>query len=314
MEPNPSARTRRVLLATQRDRELWRELWPASPVELICLDDGRSTIESLYGDPPDLLVLDYHLPDYPHGQLARLIKSEGLFRRLPVLLILDRADLGDFIRQGPFDVDDFLVLPSPAEEIEARTKLVLSRTGAAIDANPLTRLPGNAMIVRRLQALIADHDEFALAYADLDNFKAFNDKYGFARGDEALVMTSRIIVNSVRSVAGEDAFVGHVGGDDFVFIVPPDRVESVCALVVENFDAIVPHFYDEEDREQGMISSLDRQGRNREYPLMTISIGVVVNWSGKIGHCGEASQMAMALNKKAKERACSCYVVDRRRD
>ena len=113
-------------------------------------------------------------------------------------------------------------------------------------------------------------------------------------------------------MGGAKAFVGHVGGDDFVFILTPDRVEDACQRVVASFDDIVPHFYDAEDRANGFIHSVDREGNHRQFPLMAVSIAVVFNRDGRLTHYGEASQTAMTLKKKAKENVKSCYVLDKR--
>ncbi|MFW6324163.1 MAG: GGDEF domain-containing protein, partial [Desulfovibrionales bacterium] len=199
------------------------------------------------------------------------------------------------------------------EVARSRISLALHRSIRELDANPLTKLPGNTSIIHRIQELIERREDFALAYVDLDHFKSFNDKYGFSRGDEVLMMTARVIVNTIRSMLGVSGFVGHVGGDDFVFILPPDIAEDACRRILENFDGIVPHFYDAEDRRRGKIVSVDRQGREQEFSLMTVSIGVVLNRNGNLEHYGQASQTAMNLKKKAKENPKSSYVVDRRR-
>jgi len=111
---------------------------------------------------------------------------------------------------------------------------------------------------------------------------------------------------------GSNTFVGHVGGDDFVFIVPPDKAEGACQLVIDNFDSIVPNFYDQEDRMRGAIHSVDRRGNRQVFPLMAISLAVVFNRDGKLSHFGEASQIAMNLKKEAKKNPKSCYVLDKR--
>ena len=108
-------------------------------------------------------------------------------------------------------------------------------------------------------------------------------------------------------------FVGHVGGDDFVFILPPDKVEDACQRIIKEFDDIVPHFYDPEDRKLGRITSVDREGKTKEFPIMTVSIAVIVNTDGKIGHYGEVSSLAMGLKKKAKKNPKSNYVLDQRK-
>ena len=149
------------------------------------------------------------------------------------------------------EVDDFLVRPFNPSEVRDRINLTLCRAMRALDANPLSKLPGNTSIIQRIQQLIDNREDFALAYCDLDYFKSYNDKYGFSRGDEILMMTARLIVNTIRSYQGVMSFVGHVGGDDFVFILPPDKVEEACKRIIKAFDDIVPHFYDPDDRKRG---------------------------------------------------------------
>ena len=188
----------------------------------------------------------------------------------------------------------------------------MRRSRRNLDANPLTRLTGNTSIINYLQDRIGHKEAFSMGYCDQDYFKSFNDRYGFARGDEVLLMTARIIVNILRQVSADNYFVGHVGGDDFIFAMPSEFAETVCEKIIAAFDNIVPQFYDAEDRQKGGIISLDRQGVLRSFPMMAISIAVVTNHNGKLRHVGEASQIAMNLKKKAKENPKSSYVLDRR--
>jgi diguanylate cyclase (GGDEF)-like protein len=292
--------------------ELFHQAFSPAEVEVIALPHGRGAIEYLFNDPPDLLVVDQKLTDIPGLALIGMIKSENVYRQLPVALVLDDESLDFDVDWCAAEVDELLTRPLTAAMLRARVTLTLSRASRSLDANPLTKLPGNTSIIGRIQELIEHREDFALAYADLDYFKSFNDRYGFSRGDEVLMMTARIIVNTVRAVGGPKAFVGHVGGDDFVFILSPERVEEACKTVVASFDDIVPHFYDAEDRERGYIQSTDREGNHRAFPLMAISIAVIFNRDGKMRHYGEASQTAMTLKKKAKENPKSCYVLDQR--
>lgn len=293
--------------------ELMRGLWSEAEMEIVHFSRGRGAIERLFNDPPDLLVVDQELADMPGLEVAALVKSENVYRQLPVIYVLGPEALESGLDWLSSEIDDFLARPLTPFEVRARVLLTLARASRSFDANPLTRLPGNTSIIHRIQELIDRREDFALAYADLDHFKSFNDKYGFSRGDEVLMMTARVIVNTIRSFPGIRSFVGHVGGDDFVFITPPEVVEDACKRLVATFDGIVPSFYDPEDRERGEIRSTDREGNPRTFPLMAISIAVVFNLDGRLTHYGEASQTAMALKKKAKENPRSCYVLDRRR-
>ena len=297
-------------------------------------DNGRAVLEQFFLDPPDLLLVSAALPDMSGVSLIQLVKGENVYRQVATLLALGAPDVTGVDWQG-VEADDFMVLPaaSPqggsvqggekcmplppplATELTARVELALTRAGRALDASPLTKLPGNTSIIKFIQGLIDRRMDFALAYADLDNFKAFNDKYGFSRGDEVLMLTARLVATTVREVRGQPAFVGHVGGDDYVFVTPVDEAEDACRRVVGAFDAIVPGFYDADDRERGAIVANDRQGQARTFPLMAVSIAVVCNRPGdglSLAHYGEASYRASQVKKLAKDRTGSCYVFDRR--
>lgn len=314
-ESGPFPRRQRAFLLSPDPElaDLLRRSWPGEVMAFTVFERGRVAIERLFTDPPDLLVVDNRLEDIGGAEVAALVKSENVYRQLPVILCLDRADLDRPWDWAEVEVDDLLVRPLSAEEARARINLTMFRAMRALDANPLTKLPGNTSIIQRIQGLIDAGEDFALAYCDLDYFKSFNDKYGFSRGDEVLMMTARIIVNTIKAFAGVRSFVGHVGGDDFVFIMPPDVVEEACRRVVQGFDSIVPHFYDPEDRKRGSIVSVDRQGETRTFPLMAVSIAVVFSTARhRLSHAGEASSVAMGLKKKAKENPKSCYVLDQR--
>ncbi|MDQ7032080.1 MAG: diguanylate cyclase [Desulfonauticus sp.] len=272
---------------------------------------GAEAIEYFFNSPPSLLLIDSELKDISSAYLVELFKSENVYRQVPVILILSKENLSSF-DLNHLEIDDFFLKPIDKAEVSSRINLSLNRAARALDANPLTKLPGNTSIIKKIQSLIDQKKEFALAYVDLDHFKSFNDKYGFSRGDEVLMMTARIIVNTIRAFGSKDSFVGHVGGDDFVFILPPDKVEQACQMIIQSFDSIVPNFYDPEDRERECIVSTDRQGQVRTFPLMAISIAVVFNY-GQLHHYGEAAQIAMNLKKIAKKNPKSSYVLDKRK-
>jgi len=307
------SRPQRIMLLTPDAglRDMLFSLWGTGEVEWTHYEHGRGAIEHLFTEPPDLLIVDNDLPDIKGLEVASIVKSENVYRQLPIILAASEAAVAESSWCG-VEVDDLLITPSNPTRVKALIFLTLARASRSFDANPLTRLPGNSSIIQRIQEMMDRKEDFALAYADLDFFKSFNDKYGFSRGDEVLMMTARVIVTTIRSFTGVKSFVGHIGGDDYVFILPPDVVEAACQRVVASFDSIVPHFYDEEDRVRGSIVSTDREGAIKTFPLMAISIAVVFNEGGRLSHYGQASQIATALKKKAKEDKKSCYVLDSR--
>lgn len=306
---------RKHFFLVSADRQLALDLaslWPEPEVIWSAFTHGAEVLDALFTDPPDLLVVDDPLADMTVAELTRMIKAENVYRQLPVVQCLTSAELAAIRSFTRLEMDDFLVKPLEAFLARARLLLAYYRSTRELDASPLTKLPGNTSITHKIQELIDRQEEFALAYVDLDHFKSFNDRYGFSRGDEVLHMTARVITNSIRGIMETDAFIGHVGGDDFVFIVPASDVERICHQLMANFDSIVPYFYDEQDRLRRSISSLDRRGREQIFPLMSISIAVVINWGAKLRHFGEASQIAMNLKKEAKKNPRSCYVLDKR--
>lgn len=289
-----------------------KSLWSEECFIWHVFNKAGDALEHLFSEPPGLLVSDMDLPDMQGPRLVELVKSENVYKQVPVVLCLERVDMVDWQQWKSIEVDDFIMRPFEPEEFRARVELTLDRITRSLDANPLTRLPGNTSIIHYIQDNIEKKRDFALGYVDLDNFKAFNDKYGFSRGDEALMMAARVVVNTIRSRPDPLSFVGHVGGDDFVFGLPVELAEDACKEIVRNFDAIVPHFYDDDDRIRGSIVSKNRKGETETFPLMAVSIAVVFNRNACLTHYAQASTIAMQLKKKAKEDIRSCYVIDRR--
>ncbi|CAK7011019.1 MAG: hypothetical protein DELT_02084 [Desulfovibrio sp.] len=273
---------------------------------------GGEAAGTLLTSPPDVLLCAMTLPDMPGLDVANMLKEENVYSQVPVIVCVTPEQAESFTHWDSVVADDFIVFPCADAEIKARLSLARNRASRTLDANPLTRLPGNTSIIRRTQGLIEQDQDFALGYCDLDYFKPFNDKYGFSRGDEVLMMASRIILNTVHNLNLPFSFVGHIGGDDYVFIVPVNAAKTVCEQIIVAFDAIIPRFYDDEDRENGCILSVDRQNNACTFPLMAISIAVVFNKKGSLKHYGEASSRAMNLKKVAKKSVTSSYALDRR--
>jgi len=281
----------------------------SGPVEITVFSHLHSAFDYIYNDIPNLLIVDIHGNQEAPG-LLNTLKEDPLFAHLPVLVILGEGDpapdwktlpVEDYIRQGDFERD-----------LAMKVELCFARCERIVEVNPLTRLPGNISINRQIQSRIDRDVPFALAYADLDHFKPFNDKYGFSRGDEVIKITGRLMLNLVRNTLHRDIFVGHIGGDDFVCIMDPSLIEKTCQELIDAFDRIVPSFYDPEDREAGYIQSHNREGHDRKYPIMSISIGIVSAEEGSFSHYGEVTTVASEMKHMAKKHPKSCYRIDRR--
>jgi GGDEF domain-containing protein len=182
-----------------------------------------------------------------------------------------------------------------------------------LDASPLTRLPGGIAIENVLKKRISSGQPLVFCLFDLDNFKSFNDRYGYARGSELILATGDIIEDAARTLGADDDFVGHIGGDDFVVITTPPRFGDMCREVIQAFDRAVPGFYDPEDREKGYIDGKSRQGDKVRFPIVSISIAVVTSQSREFTSHLEVGEIAAELKDYAKSLPGSNYVVDHRR-
>jgi len=302
-----------VFLLTQ-DEELaasFQSLWPPHRISWRVFSDGQFVLEQVFSEPPDMVIAEQFLPGFNGIDVLRVLKAENVYRQICAVLMVRNEHIST-LANASLDVDELVLLPASLNELRMRVELALHRTTATLDANPLTRLPGNTSIINTVERLIASGTDFALAYADLDNFKPYNDRYGFARGDEVLLMAARVINNTVNAQQSKPSFTGHIGGDDFVFILPPGAIENVCQCVVSDFDAIVPNFYDPEDRYRRYILSHDRQKREQIFPFLSISIAVMLNLNAKYTRYAQLSHAAGQLKQIVKDTKGSSYVIDRR--
>jgi PleD family two-component response regulator len=274
---------------------------------------SASVLSSIYADPPQCLVMPLNLPATQNmPSLLHQLKGDNIYGHLPVVVFVDPDDLHGMDWETT-PADDYVVRPFEGSELVSRVRLCLARAHRDINANPLTGLPGNITIMREAERRLKAKIPFAMAYVDLDNFKAFNDTYGFARGDEVLRMTSRVLVNAINGLGSMETYVGHVGGDDFIFLTPPKLIARGCEEVIQNFDLIVPSFYDDDDRSRNAIHSVDRSGKEQVFPLMGCSIAVVDTSLSEVDYLADISTRAADVKKMAKEVEGSTYVIDRRK-
>ena len=179
--------------------------------------------------------------------------------------------------------------------------------------SPLTGLPGNVQINSELKKHLLNNDEFSILYLDLDNFKAYNDVYGFLKGDQIIKFTADTIVRCVHEYIHEGAFVGHIGGDDFIAIVPTLQCDEICKNIIANFDSNVTKFFTDEDNEKGYIEVANRKGIIEQFPLTAISIGVVEADIGRFNNMLEIGEAGAQVKHNAKSIMGSSYFIDRRK-
>ena len=273
--------------------------------------DGDEALSDIAVSPPDLVVTDMMMPRVDGIELVRRLRADPATTALPVIILTARDMSLDKVAGLAAGADDYVVKPFDAVELVARIRSTLRRNSEMRSISPLTGLPGNARIDAEIATRLKGDAEFAVCYLDLDSFKPYNDRYGFLRGDEVI----RLLASSAQIAAleaGPGAFVGHIGGDDFVVVCRDEQWSTLCERVIELFDAKAPGLYDPDDAERGYLEMPDRQGTLRRYPLLTVSIGVARTARHRFADHREVVSVATEMKTVAKGEPGSSIAVDRR--
>jgi DNA-binding response OmpR family regulator/signal transduction histidine kinase len=256
---------------------------------------------------PDLLLLDVQLPDGDGLSFLEALKAERASSQLGVIFISAKTDTAAKVRALKLGGDDYLTKPFDALELGARVESVLRRRNQEMGTSPTTQLPGSGAIEREVQRRLRERSAFAFCYLDLDNLKAYNDFYGFAKADGVVRQTGDLLREVVAQHGLTTDFIGHVAGDDFVFIADVTSVDALCQRIIEAFDRLIPLYYDKGDRQRGYIEAEDRYGQRRRFPLMSVSIAAVMCDGRTMDHAELANQAA-ELKKRAKAVPGSVYL------
>jgi len=271
-----------------------------------------SAVDSIYNDIPNMVIVEIVPEDTPTVEILNNLKEDPMFNQIPVLAVL--GDQPTTMRWEGLFVEDYLRKGDIERDLLSRASLAVIRSERIVEINPLTRLPGNISINRQTRERMERGESFSFAYADLADFKPFNDKYGFSRGDEVIKIAGRLILNIVKNRQPQGSFIGHIGGDDFVFIMDAGLIEEACFDIIRAFDQIIPTVYDPEDREKGGIESVDRRGMARFFPFIGLSIGVTGTGVRNFSHFGELTGAASEMKNHAKKTKGSSVRMDKRTD
>ena len=274
--------------------------------------DGEDAMQKATSSPPNVIILDIMMPRMDGLTALHRLRSQAGTANIPIILLTARGLPEDRVRGLELGADDYITKPFDITELAARVKAVLRRTRAARDLSPLTGLPGNFKITAEIEDCIREERAFALVHGDLDNFKAFNDHYGFMRGDEVIRFCASSFNEAVESLGMADTFIGHIGGDDFVAIIPPEMSELFAKEVIERFDDGILDLYDTADALRGYIEVIDRRGERYAFPVVSLSLGVASTHVREIGTQWEASAIAVEMKEFAKKQQGSTYRIDRR--
>jgi PleD family two-component response regulator len=262
----------------------------------------------------NLVIIDFASNGINGIELCKYVRGSFNLRHISLILLMEGKDPMAKIKGIYAGADDYVEKPFDPAEFLARVKASFVRMTRDLDANPLTKLPGNISLMKELETRIKSNQLFAVCYLDLNKFKEFNDGYGFEAGDKVISFTAQTIIKTLKQAGSSSDFLGHIGGDDFIFIATIDNWENLCKRVVEEFEKGKLQFYGDEDRERGYIVAKNRQGVVTQTPLLGVTIAVITNEIRTFTHVAQLSSIAAELKHYAKSLGGSVYVKDRRKD
>lgn len=290
---------------------------------VVVAKDGADVFKQLKKNRIDMILLDTRFPDIDGYEICRQLKTDKLTKEIPVIFIT--AENSVTAEEKGFEVGavDYIAKPFNAPTVTVRIKNQLKLSAAtielkrlnqlALDANPNTGLPGNNSIFKEIQRAITEDKAVCIVYADLDYFKVYNDTYGFARGDDVIIFTANAIKVALQTAGGEDPFLGHIGGDDFVFIIPTEKCLAVTEEIIRRIDLEIGDFYSVEDKERGYVTAVNREGKEQQHPLVSLSMGGIDLAQRKVSTALEVVDVCTEMKKAAKKQRGSNVLICQRR-
>jgi PleD family two-component response regulator len=273
--------------------------------------DGEEALELAERMHPDVILLDVMMPRMDGYEALQRLRASYATRFIPIIMLTAKDTKHDVMTGFRGGANDYLTKPYDGSELLLRVNNQLNWSRQQREANPLTGLPGNLSINAETERRLASGLPFALLQVDIDHFKAYNDNYGYPRGDEAIQTLSRILVEAA-SRHGERNFVGHIGGDDFVLLSTPEHAEALGQNILDSFNRVVPSLYDPEDRERGYIEVRNRRHDLEHFPLMSVTIALVSTDRAQVTHLAQLTDIAQELKAHGKGIPGSVLVGERR--
>ena len=280
--------------------------------EVLEARDGREAVELATEQHPDLVLCDVMMPFLDGYEVVRRLRASFATRHIPIIMLTAKSEVSDKVQGLQGGANDYVTKPWEHQELMLRIRNVLEWSRQQRSASPLTGLPGNLSINEEIRRRIGTGEPFAMLQIDIDFFKAYNDHYGYARGDQAIQTLSRILLDAARHHGGEDNFVGHIGGDDFVILARPDRADAIGQEIIDRFDAAVVGLYDPVDRDRGYVEVPNRRHVVERFPLMSVTLALVRTDRTPVSHLAELVDIAQELKAHGKGIAGSVMIGERR--
>ncbi|MDP9068846.1 MAG: response regulator [Actinomycetota bacterium] len=280
--------------------------------DVVTAYDGEQALHNAHDLDPDLILLDVMMPKVDGFEVCQRLRSDGRTKNISIIMLTARSLSADKVVGLTAGADDYMIKPFDPTELVARVKSALRRSKEMRSINPLTQLPGNVQIQDEVTRKVQKGDPFAVMYIDIDDFKAFNDYYGFLRGDEAIKTLARCACEVVEQHGGPRPFIGHIGGDDFVAVVAAEQAEKAATALIDCWDREVASLYDPADVDNGYIDVVDRRKELHRYKLATLSIGIATSLHKQITSHWEAAEIASEMKQFAKRQQGCRFAIDRR--
>lgn len=263
---------------------------------------------------PDLIIIDEDNINEDIIKVCNTIRNYNENSITPILVISSTIDKEHRLNILKSDVEYFIKSPMDDEYIYYTIRNIIRLMASNRKVSPLTGLPGNIQIQVELRKRLLKKEEFVVLYFDLDNFKEYNDTYGFLKGDEVIKFTAKTILKTMHNYKFEDSFVGHIGGDDFVGITSGIDYERLCQDIITVFDANIKEYFNQEDIEKGYLEVENRKGVIEQFPITAISIGVVKVNPGEYENPLEIGEIGAQVKHLAKTQIGSSYAINRRKN
>ena len=270
-------------------------------------------IEGVLKDIPSLIIINEDGVDEDTIKICDSIRGDENNIITPIIVISSNHDKDHRVKILKAGVEHYIKAPIDEEYMYYTIVNAISLLYTNRGISPLTGLPGNIQIQTEIKRRLLNKEDFCVIYLDLDNFKAYNDVYGFLNGDEIIKFTAKTIMNNINSNDCEDCFVGHIGGDDFVAMITGTDCEKICQNIIIEFDEGVKSYFTRTDLDKGYIEVPNRKGIIEQFPITSISIGVVVVDKGRFKNTLEIGEVAAQVKHLAKTTFGSTYVIDRRK-
>jgi diguanylate cyclase (GGDEF)-like protein len=262
---------------------------------------------------PDVIVADVHSAHKPQLHICQLLKDDFATSFIPVITLINKRQLRGHLLNLKQGVDDYLIKPPDPLDLRVRVEMAIKRSQYSFYTSPLTGLPGARLIEEVVTEKIKKHVPFSFGYVDIDNFKCFNDVYGYVKGDRVLMHTAYILYSIIKKFGNESDFIGHIGGDDFVFVTALDKGYDICQKIIFMFDQIIPFHYSSQDRQQGFVIARDRTHKLKKISLMSVSIAIANKKDASdLKNMVQINERIAELKQYLKRIPGSKYMADRR--